>query len=63
MNNLSLEPDECNRWIYDNNNPDYHSDLARSLRDRRDAALRSAPEWMIRVAELNDSMKRGRTEP
>lgn len=47
---LSLEPDECMKWIYDQRHPDYYSDRVKHLRDARDAALRSAPEWMIREA-------------
>ncbi len=58
IDNLSLEPDDNMRWIYDNNHPDYHTPRARHLRDARDAALRSAPEWMIRVAESNDNFKK-----
>ena len=58
MKLLSLEPDEDMRWIYDNNHPDYNSDRAKDLRERRAAALRSAPEWMIREAEMNDAWRK-----
>lgn len=55
---FSLEPDEHMRWIYDFRHPDYNSDRARNLRDRRAAALRSCPQWMLDDAALNDEMAR-----
>lgn len=56
MKRLSLKPDADMKWIYDNNHPDYNTPRVRHLRDARDAAIRSAPEWMIKEAEMNDSM-------
>ena len=56
MKRISLEPDEHMRWIYDYTHPDYNSSRAKDLRERRAAALRSAPKWMIEEARLNDSM-------
>ena len=58
MKAISLEPDDDMKWIYDPSHPDYYSDRAKSLRDRRSDAMRNAPEWMIREAELNDSRKK-----
>jgi hypothetical protein len=55
---LTLKPDEHMRWIYDYTHPDYNSDRAKDLRARRDAAFRNAPRWMIRVAEMNDNLKK-----
>ena len=57
MNGFSLSPDDCMRWIYDYNHPEYNSDRARWLRERRAAALRNAPKWMIAEAAFNDHMK------
>ena len=54
MKRISLNPDPDMRWIYDYTHPDYNSDRARSLRERRSQAIQSAPEWMIREAQLND---------
>ena len=59
MKLLSLEPDEDMRWIYDPSHPDYYSDMAKNLREKRSNAMRNAPKWMIREAELNDTMKKG----
>jgi len=43
------------RWIYD---PRYKDDpQARDLRERRDAAIRSAPQWMLDEAHLNDELE------
>ena len=53
---FSLEPDPWMRWIYDHRDPRYHSDEARDLRDRRAAALRSCPQWMLDSAALNDEL-------
>ena len=55
---FSLEPDPRMRWIYDQSDPRYLSDEARDLRDRRAAALRNAPRWMIEQAEINDELRR-----
>lgn len=57
MKCLSLEPDEAMRWIYDYTHPDYNSDRAKDLRERRFRAIRSAPEWMKREAEFNAAMQ------
>jgi hypothetical protein len=54
---LSLEPDPDMRWIYDYTHPDYNSPRAKWLRESRAAALRSAPQWMIESARLNDILK------
>jgi hypothetical protein len=54
---LTLEPDDDMRWIYDTTHRDYSSKEAEWLRGRRAAALRSAPEWMIREAKFNDAMR------
>ena len=54
---LSLEPDEHMRWIYDYTHPDYNSDRAKDLRERRRVAMVNAPRWMVWEAELNDSLK------
>ena len=56
MNRLSLEPDEQMRWIYDPSHRDYNSDQAKDLRERRARAIASAPEWMIREAQMNDTL-------
>ena len=58
MKLLSLEPDECMKFIYDHRHPEYNTERVRHLREARDMALRSAPEWMIREAEMNDSWRR-----
>ena len=62
MNNLSLEPDENMKWIYDSSHPDYYSDRVKHLREARSQAMRSAPEWMIREGQLNDVMKAGNND-
>lgn len=54
---LSLEPDEHMRWIYDYTHPDYNSDMAKDLRERRMRAMQSAPQWMIEEARLNDILR------
>lgn len=54
---LSLRPDPGMQWIYARSHRDYNSDIARDLRERRDRAIRSAPEYMIREAELNDAIR------
>jgi hypothetical protein len=58
MKNLSLQPDEDMKWIYDYTHPEYNTDRARHLREARARALASAPEWMIEGARLNDILKR-----
>ena len=55
---FSLEPDPWMRWIYDPSDPQYHSDEAKDLRDRRAAALRNAPRWMLEAAAWNDDERR-----
>lgn len=55
---LSLEPDEHMRWIYDYTHPDYNSERAEWLRERRMSAMQHAPRWMIEEARMNDNMKR-----
>ena len=55
MKRLSLDPDEHMKWIYDPRHPDYYSPRAKWLRDRRAAALASAPRWMIADAMVNDA--------
>lgn len=52
MNRLSLNPDNDMKWIYDPRHPDYHSDMARDLRERRSRAIASAPQWMRLCAAL-----------
>lgn len=54
MKELSLEPDPSMRWIYDKKHPAYNDPQTKDLRDRRAAAMRNAPDWMVREAELND---------
>ena len=55
MRQFSLKPDPHMRWIYD---PRYKDDpQARDLRERRDAAIRSAPQWMLDEAHLNDELE------
>lgn len=55
---LSLEPDDHMKWIYNPSHPNYNSDQAKDLRERRAAALRSCPEWVLLDAYLNDIMKK-----
>lgn len=55
---LSLEPDEHMRWIYDARHPDYHSDYAKSLRERRANALNQCPQWMFWDAWENDERRK-----
>ena len=57
MKLLSLEPDPDMRWIYDYTHPEYNSDRAKSLRERRAAALQNAPRWMIEEARVNDALR------
>ena len=53
---LSLEPDPHMRWIYDYTHPDYNSDRAEDLRERRHRAMQGSPQWMIEEARLNDNL-------
>ena len=55
---LSLEPDAYMAWIYENNHPDYNTPRAKHLREARSLAIRSAPQWMIEEARLNDILDR-----
>lgn len=55
---LSFEPDPKYRWIYDSKHPEYNSDMAKWLRARRSRAIANAPDWMKRIAEYNDLMRR-----
>ncbi len=55
---LTLEPDEHMRWIYDYTRPDYNSDQARYLRERRAAALRNCPLWMLEDARANSNLRK-----
>lgn len=49
---LSMKPDPWMAWIYE---PEHRDDpVARDLRERRAAAIRSAPRWMIEIAMMND---------
>lgn len=57
MKRLSLEPDESMRWIYNHRHPNYNTDYAKDLRERRARAIQSAPEWMKQEAQLNDVMR------
>ena len=54
---LTLEPDPHMRWIYDSSHPDYNSDRAKDLRERRRVAMQNAPRWMIEEARLNDNLR------
>jgi hypothetical protein len=47
---LTLDPDEHMRWIYDYRHPDYNSSQAIHLRAARAAAIASAPDWMVQLA-------------
>ena len=57
MKMLSREPDEDMKWIYAYTRPEYPSDQAKDLRNRRDSALRHAPQWMIEEARMNDILR------
>lgn len=54
MKRLSLNPDPDMAWIYDYTHPDYNTDRAKHLREARSRAIASAPEWMVREAQMND---------
>lgn len=58
IDNLSLETDEDMRWIYDPKHPEYNEAHTQNLRDRRQAAINSAPLYIIEIARLNDLRKR-----
>ena len=58
LDDLSLLPDDYMKWIYDYLHPNYHSDYARDLRARRDAAMRSAPQYLFEIALQNDNRRR-----
>lgn len=52
MRRLSLRTDPDMEWIY---KPEFQNDpRAIDLRARREAALQSAPRWMIDEARTND---------
>jgi len=55
---FSLDPDPHMAWIYENNHPDYNTPEAESLRESRGRALRSAPQWMLDLAHMNDAMRK-----
>lgn len=59
---LSLRPDEHMRWIYDYTHPEYNSEQAKWLRERRAAAIANAPQWMIELARFNDSLRNRKGE-
>lgn len=58
IDNISLEPDPWMAWIYDQSDPRYHETATVDLRERRAAALRSAPRWMIETAAINDALRK-----
>ena len=58
MERFSLEPDEHMKWIYDSKHPDYNTDMAKDLRNRRANALSQCPQWMIWDALLNDEQRK-----
>lgn len=58
MNNLSLQPDEHMKWIYDTTHPGYDSDKAKDLRERRLASINSCPIYMIEEAYFNDNYRK-----
>lgn len=58
MENLSLDPDEDMRWIYNYSDPRYHSEQAKDLRERRALALRMCPQWMLDMAYINDCKRK-----
>lgn len=58
MDRFSLEPDEHMQWIYDPRHPDYHTDYARDLRERRANALSQVPQWMFWDAFRNDELRK-----
>ena len=55
---FSLEPDPEMRWIYDQGDPRYYDSATVDLRERRAAAIRNAPRWMIEQAESNDALRK-----
>ena len=44
---FSLEPDDHMKRSYDPRHPDYNSDHAEYLRERRARAMSSVPRWMF----------------
>ena len=54
---FSLKPDPWMAWIYDHTHPEYMG-RGKDLRERRDAALRSCPQWMLQQAAMNDDLDR-----
>ena len=54
MKKLSLKPDADMVWIYNCYHPDYNSEQAKDLRERRRQALASCPQWMKEEARMND---------
>lgn len=54
MTELSMHPDPWMRWIYDHRDPRYYEPETKELRDRRHAALRDCPSWMVEIAMEND---------
>lgn len=57
----TLEPDGHMRWIYDYRHPEYHTPRAVDLRERRAAALRACPGWMLEQAAINDEIRKAST--
>lgn len=55
MKNLTLQPDEHMRWIYDPSHPDYNSPRAERLRERRAQALHHVPQY-LRYMECDDDL-------
>ena len=55
---FSLDPDPWMRWVYDQSDRHYHTEEARDLRERRAAALRNAPRWMVDQAHMNDVLRK-----
>jgi hypothetical protein len=55
---FSLAPDPWMQWIYDSRDPRFTSEEAYDLRERRAAALRNAPRWMVEHAEMNDALRK-----
>lgn len=62
MKSLSMEPDPDMRWIYDHTHPEYNTDRAKWLRERRSRAIQGAPEWMKRMAQGDDVLRRDTTQ-
>lgn len=62
MKSLSMEPDPDMRWIYDYTHLEYNTDRAKGLRERRSRAIQYAPEWMKRMAQVDDVLRRDTTQ-